>query len=131
MAAPLSMGPIGQVSRTVREIEASTRWYRDVLGLKFLYSFGDIAFFDCGGTRLFLSAAPEKTDGQSILYFRVENIAEVCADLKTRGVVFINAPHMIHKHADGTEEWMAFFADEEGRPLALMEQVSRKDGSEA
>ena len=131
MAAPSMIGPIGQVSRTVRDIEASTRWYRDVLGLKFLYSFGDIAFFDCGGTRLFLSTAPGKTDGQSILYFRVENIAEVCADLKARGVVFTNAPHMIHKHEDGTEEWMAFFADEEGRPLALMEQVSRKAGSEA
>jgi methylmalonyl-CoA/ethylmalonyl-CoA epimerase len=40
-----------------------------------------------------------------------------------RGVEFIGAPHMIYRHADGTEEWMAFFKDPEGRPLALMSQV--------
>ena len=43
--------------------------------------------------------------------------------LKARGVEFTNAPHMIFRHANGTEEWMAFFKDPEGRPLALMEQV--------
>ncbi|EGF93125.1 hypothetical protein ABI_15650 [Asticcacaulis biprosthecium C19] len=44
--------------------------------------------------------------------------------LEARGVVFINAPHMIHKHDNGIEEWMAFFNDNEGRPLALMAQVT-------
>jgi hypothetical protein len=43
----------------------------------------------------------------------------------TEGVKFLNAPHMIHTHADGTEEWMCFFEDLEGRPLALMSQVVR------
>ena len=42
------------------------------------------------------------------------------AALEARGVEFINAPHMIHRHEDGTEEWMAFFKDNEGRPLAIM-----------
>jgi hypothetical protein len=42
--------------------------------------------------------------------------------LKSRGVNFTNTPHMIHRHADGTEEWLAFFNDPEGRPLAIMSQ---------
>jgi len=42
---------------------------------------------------------------------------------KVRGVEFTNAPHMIFRDADGTEEWMAFFKDPEGRALALMEQL--------
>jgi hypothetical protein len=30
---------------------------------------------------------------------------------------------MIHKHDDGAEEWMAFFNDPQGRPLAIMSVV--------
>jgi hypothetical protein len=43
--------------------------------------------------------------------------------MEARGVKFTHAPHLIHRHEDGTEEWMAFFEDNEGRPLALMTQV--------
>jgi hypothetical protein len=43
--------------------------------------------------------------------------------LRTRGIEFVDAPHLIHRHADGTEEWMAHFHDPEGRPLAIMSQV--------
>ncbi len=45
------------------------------------------------------------------------------AELEERGVKFINAPHLIHRHEDGTEEWMAAFEDNEGRILELMTQV--------
>jgi hypothetical protein len=43
--------------------------------------------------------------------------------LEELGVTFTHAPHLIHRHDDGTEEWMAFFNDNEGRPLALMTQA--------
>jgi len=43
--------------------------------------------------------------------------------LQARGVEILSAPHLIHRHQDGTEEWMCFFKDPEGRPLALMSQV--------
>lgn len=117
------LGPIGQVSRTVRDIDEAQAWYRDTLGLRHLYTFGSLAFFDCGGTRLYLSAENGASAAESILYFRVADIAAKHSELLARGVEFKGAPHMIHRHADGTEEWMAFFLDPEGRPLALMSQV--------
>ena len=100
------------------DIAKAREWYGQVLGLAHLYSFGDLAFFDCAGVRLFLSqgnAGPE-----SIIYLMVGDVHEANATLAGRGVEFINAPHMIHRHEDGTEEWMAFFNDPDGRPLAIM-----------
>jgi len=126
MTTPRSkLGPIGQISRTVGDIDAACAWYGGVLGLPHLYTFGKLAFFDCGGTRLFLSAENATPGPESILYLRVEDIAAVHTDLAARGVEFSGAPHMIHRHADGTEEWMAFFKDPEGRSLALMSQVKK------
>lgn len=125
MTEPVALGPIGQVSRHVSDIAAATVFYRDTLGLAFLYAFGNLAFFDCGGTRLFLSEG-EGSQGDSVLYFRVPDIHAVHATLSERGATFIQAPHMIHRHEDGTEEWMAFFNDPDGRPLAIMAQVLHK-----
>lgn len=123
MTANPKLGPIGQVSRSVRDIGESERWYRDTLGLPHLYTFGKLAFFDCGGTRLYLSQESVAPGPESILYLKVTGIESACKALKERGVEFTNAPHMIFRHADGTEEWMAFFKDPEGRQLALMEQI--------
>jgi predicted enzyme related to lactoylglutathione lyase len=117
------LGPIGQIARTVRDIKHSEDWYGRVLGLPHLYTFGNLAFFDCDGTRLMLSQGPESPAPESILYFRVANIADSHDQLKSRGVEFSSAPHMIHQHADGTEEWLAVFKDIEGRPLALISQA--------
>ena len=117
-----TLGPIGQISRKVRDIAAARAWYGEMLGLRHLYSFGDLAFFDCGGTRLFLSQ-DGNAEAESILYFRVPDIRAAHAQLAARGIEFINEPHMIHRHDDGTEEWMAFFKDNDGRPLGIMSQV--------
>jgi DNA-binding CsgD family transcriptional regulator/catechol 2,3-dioxygenase-like lactoylglutathione lyase family enzyme len=123
MTEALQMGPVGQIARRVKDIAAARQWYGEVLGLKHLYSFGDLAFFDCGGTRLFLSQSPDKEQNESILYFRVPDIRAAHTSLTARGISFTHAPHMIHRHDDGTEEWMAFFQDNDGRPLAIMSQV--------
>jgi DNA-binding CsgD family transcriptional regulator/catechol 2,3-dioxygenase-like lactoylglutathione lyase family enzyme len=122
MTSQASFGAIGQIARTVKDIQAARQWYGEVLGLEHLYSFGNLAFFNCGGLRLFLS---EQDGGpsESILYFRVDDVRDTHAQLTSRGIEFTHAPHMIHKHADGTEEWMAFFKDNEGRPLAIMSQI--------
>lgn len=117
----LKLGPLGQIARRVKNIAEARRWYGEVLGLTHLYSFGDRAFFDCGGTRLFLSQG--EGDGDSILYFRVPDVRVSHAALAGKGIEFLQAPHMIHRHEDGTEEWMAFFKDNDGRPLGIMSQV--------
>jgi catechol 2,3-dioxygenase-like lactoylglutathione lyase family enzyme len=123
MTSTLGLGPLGQISRGATDIEAAVRWYRDVLGLRHLYTFDKLAFFDCGGVRLFLEGAAAP---QSVLYFKVEDILAAHAALVERGAQFVGAPHMIHRHADGLEEWMAFFNDPDGRPLAIMSQVAPK-----
>ena len=128
MSAPWVLGEIGQIARTANDIEQAQHWYGKVLGLPHLFTFGKLAFFDCGGTRLLLTQNDQQAVMESILYWRVDNIIVAHEDLKARGVEFIGAPHLIHTHADGTEEWMAFFKDPEGRPLALMSQV-RPDSS--
>jgi DNA-binding CsgD family transcriptional regulator/catechol 2,3-dioxygenase-like lactoylglutathione lyase family enzyme len=122
----LHLGPIGQISRTVRDIDEACAWYGKVLGLKHLYTFGKLAFFDLGGTRLYLSAESETPGPESTLYLRVDDIGAAYGVLMARGVEFQGAPHMIYRHPDGTEEWMAFFKDPEGRFLALMSQVRPK-----
>jgi catechol 2,3-dioxygenase-like lactoylglutathione lyase family enzyme/DNA-binding CsgD family transcriptional regulator len=125
MPEDLRLGPIGQVSRTVADIGRAVEFYGETLGLPHLYTFGDLAFFDCGGIRLFLSLPEDGVPGgDSVLYFRVDDIHSTYDALRGRGVSFRSAPHLIHKHASGVEEWMAFFPDPDGHLLALMSQVA-------
>ncbi len=119
---PLQLGALGQIARTVRDIKRAEDWYANTVGLPHLFTVGKLAFFDCNGVRLMLSEEAAVAT-ESILYWRVADIAAEHAKLSSRGVEFINAPHLIHQHADGTEEWLAMFKDPEGRPLGLISQV--------
>ncbi len=123
MTSTETFGALGQISRSVTDIAAAEAWWRDVLRVPHLYTFGDLAFFDCGGTRLMLSAEAGQKEQANVLYFAVADISASYEELSQRGIVFLGAPHMIHRHEDGAEEWMAFFSDNEGRPLAIMSQV--------
>ena len=116
------LGPIGQIARSVSDIAAAEAWYREVLGLPHLFTFGEMAFFDCGGTRLYLQQGEAKPE--SILYFAVPDIHAAHGALAAKGAEFVSAPHMVHRHADGSEEWLAFFNDPDGRPLALMARTA-------
>jgi DNA-binding CsgD family transcriptional regulator/catechol 2,3-dioxygenase-like lactoylglutathione lyase family enzyme len=127
----LTLGPIGQISRGVRDIAEAKRFYGEVLGLPHLYTFGNLTFFDCGGVRLFLEEGEGATKPQSVLYFRVDDVRTAYDELTARGLTFTSAPHMIYRHADGMEEWMAFFDDPEGRPLAIMAQVRQPSAQPA
>jgi catechol 2,3-dioxygenase-like lactoylglutathione lyase family enzyme len=120
--AKQKLSAIGQIARSVSDIRVSEAWYRDVLGLPHLFTFGTLAFFDCAGTRLMLSQEGGASK-ESILYMRVADMGAAHEQLQARGVKFTHAPHLIHRHDDGTEEWMAFFEDPDSRPLAIMSQV--------
>ena len=124
MAATVTIGRIGQVSREVTDLDRAVAWFRDVLRLPLLGHYGTLATFDMDGVRLFISRREGGgSSGNSILYFKVDDIAAAYADLSGRGITFRGAPHLIHRHPDGVEEWMAFFDDVEGGVLALMSQV--------
>lgn len=116
------LGPIGQIVRTVGDISAAKTFYGDVLGLPLLIEAEGMAFFDADGVRLYLQQSQEART-ESILYFAVADIGATHAELTAKGVAFLQPPHRVHRHADGTEEWMAFFADPDGRPLALMARL--------
>lgn len=131
METSKAFGAIGQIARTVSDIEAARNWYELVLELPHLYTFGKLSFFDCNGTRLMLAQEGEVNPKESTLYFKVADIADAHRRLVGKGVEFIAAPHRIHTHADGTEEWMGFFKDPEGRPLGLMSQVAQTRANQA
>jgi catechol 2,3-dioxygenase-like lactoylglutathione lyase family enzyme len=120
-----SLGPTGQVSLYARDVGRTEQFYRDTLGLPHLYTYGDQAFFDCGGVRLYVHAVPdERWRPGSVLYFAVDDLDGEVARLSAAGVAFTVQPRRIHTYEDtGDELWMAFFEDPDGNLLALMTTV--------
>jgi len=120
------LGPLAQISMLCRSAEQTETWYRDVLGLAHVFTYGDLVFFDCAGTRLFIrQVRDEEFRLSSTLYFAVDDMAGAVNTLESRGVRFLGAPHMIFKHPDtGVEEWFSFFEDPDANSLALLARVS-------
>jgi methylmalonyl-CoA/ethylmalonyl-CoA epimerase len=113
---------LGQVALTVRDVERSTAFYRDAVGLRFLFAPAPtLAFLDIGGTRLMLSAAEGELSAGSgtVLYLKVGDIDASHAELSARGVEFVDAPHLVARMPDH-ELWMCFFRDPDAHLLALM-----------
>ena len=118
----VALGRIGQIAVPVKEIDRAVAFYRDVLGMRFLFQAPPgLAFFDCDGVRLMLDAAAEGDFGRhsSIIYYRVDDILAAHQELAARGVRFEGEPHMIARMPDH-ELWMAFFRDPDENLLALM-----------
>jgi methylmalonyl-CoA/ethylmalonyl-CoA epimerase len=105
------------------DIDRAVRFYRDVLGLPFLFAAPPrLAFFDCQGVRLMLSTPEPGFDHPgSVLYFGVEDIHQMRESLASRGAQFKSEPHKIATLAD-REVWLADFEDTEGNTLALMSE---------
>jgi methylmalonyl-CoA/ethylmalonyl-CoA epimerase len=118
------LGAIGQIAVTALDLERAIAFYRDVLGLPFLFRVPALAFFDCQGLRLMLSVPerPELDHPSSILYFNVPDIGVAHASLTARDVSFQDAPHLIARLSD-VDVWMAFCTDSEGNTLGLMSEV--------
>lgn len=111
------MQTLSQLSRLCENLPRARAFFAS-LGVAELYAFPGLAFFDLGATRLMLKETGTR-DPADILYFKVQDIAAAHADLAAKGIPFTHPPHLIHRHPDGTSEWMAFFTDDEGRDLAL------------
>jgi len=102
------------------------RFYRDTLGMRFLFEVSNLAFFDCGGVRLMLgsSESAEFDHPGSVIYYKVADINASFDTLQKRGVEFIDRPHLIAKMEDH-DLWLVTFRDTEGNTLALMCEMPR------
>ena len=117
-----ALNSIGQIAILVKDVTRATEFYRDKLHMKYLFSAGNLAFFDCNGIRLMLDK-PEKAEaGTSIIYFKVGDINAAHEQMKSRGVEFVDKPHLIAKLPDH-DLWMTFFRDSESNLLGLMSEV--------
>lgn len=127
MATPtLSLSRIGQIAITVKDVERATAFYRDALGMKFLFAFPGLAFFDCDGVRIMVSRPekPEFDHPASILYFRVDDIQGAYQTLRERNVRFEDEPHVVARMTDH-DLWMTFFRDLDDNLFAIMAEVSK------
>ncbi len=125
-AERLGLSQIGQIHISVKDVDCAAAFYKDMLGMKFLFKAPGMAFFDAGGVRLFLSK-PEKPefDHTSTIYYRVPDIAAAHAELQKRGVKFTDKPHIVHQDSRH-ELWLAGFKDTEDNFVCLMSEVPKK-----
>ena len=123
-AAEFELLSIGQISVNVHDIDRATAFYRDTLGMKFLFDAGHMSFFDCGGVRLMLSTPdkPEFDHPTSFIYYRVADLQRSYEILLSRGVSFEEKPAFVARLQDH-DLWMAFFRDPDNNPLVLMSEV--------
>lgn len=122
---PFSLSRIGQIAIPARDIGRAVAFYRDTLGMRFLFEAPPkLAFFDCGGVRLML-AEPEEGETfhpGAVLYYAVDDLPATYQSLRSRGVVFVQEPHLVVRMPDH-ELWMAFLRDSEGNLVGLMSEV--------
>ena len=119
--ATFGLSEVGQISVNVKNLDRATAFYRDQLGVPFMFTAPNLAIFQCGTVSLMLSP-PETAEfdhPSSVLYFSVPDIDAAYKTLKQRKVSFRDQPHLIHR-MPGRELWMTFFDDTEGNILALM-----------
>jgi len=119
------LNEIAQIAVTVSDLDEARSFYRDVLGMQFLFDAGSMAFFQCGAVRLLVGTSGEsKPGGGTILYFKVADLEGTHAALKTRGVEFVQNPHLVARMKTH-DLWLAFLKDPSGNVLGLMEEKQR------
>jgi predicted enzyme related to lactoylglutathione lyase len=127
-AGPSELSEIGQIALTVADVAAATRFYRDVLGLKFLFPAGpNLAFLAAGPIRIMLTTPQGAgTAGKnSILYFKVADLPATLAVLAARGAQIAGEPQLVARMADH-DLWIAELRDPEDNVIALMSEIPRR-----
>jgi methylmalonyl-CoA/ethylmalonyl-CoA epimerase len=122
----LAEATVAQVMIPVEDLDSGLSFYRDVLGIPFLFAAPpQMAFFMCGAVRLLVGVLPAERKAQrgSAIYFKVPDIQAIYASLSAKGVSFVAAPHVVNRTAK-SELWLAEFTDPDGNPLALMSEVA-------
>jgi len=122
----LSDATVGQLQIPVDDLDRGVAFYRDVLGLRFLFTAPpQMAFFMCGNVRLLVGVVPagQKAQRGSAIYFSVKDINAVFSSLSASGVRFGVGPHAVHR-TPKSELWLAEFTDPDGNQLALMSEVA-------
>jgi methylmalonyl-CoA/ethylmalonyl-CoA epimerase len=122
----LNLSQIGQIALAVGDVDQAEAFYEQTLGLRKLFRFGDLTFFDCAGVRLMLEKAKDRDaiGRSSVIYFRCADIALAARELERRGVSFDHPPRLIAK-MDDHDLWMAFFSDPDRHTLALMHEAPK------
>lgn len=122
----LNLNQIGQLALPVADVDRAEAFYEKVIGLRKLYRFGDLSFFDCAGVRLLLEKVRDRSEfrPQGCIYFRCADIALTVAELEKRGITFTHRPHLIAA-MDDHDLWMAFFNDPDGHTLAVMQEAPK------
>lgn len=118
------LSTIGQIAITVSDVEKALTFYRDALGLEFLFSAGpELAFLNADGIRLMLSTpqGAGTIGGNSILYFKVSDIEAVHSAVVGRGAISERAPQLAAKMPDH-DLWTGFLRDPDGNLVGLMEE---------
>jgi methylmalonyl-CoA/ethylmalonyl-CoA epimerase len=125
----VSTGKIMQIAVTVRDLDRSVAFYRDLLGMASLFNAGTMAFLQCGEVR-FLLGTPEPgkpiSNGGTILYLKSVDLDGDYARLADAGVPSVQAPQMIAKMPDH-DLWLAIVSDPDGNPVGLMQEIVRSN----
>ena len=128
----MTLNQIGQIALHADDLSRAVAFYRDTLGMRFLFQAPPgLAFFDCGGIRLMLDAVKEKDTSDaisSLIYYKVDDIEQTFEALSQQNVEFISPPRLVAPMPDH-DLWMAFFRDPDQNSLALMSEVPRITGA--